>query len=301
MTAILEPPVRLWSCPSCQTKDRTQKTEVHTQMHPCPGLSGLNAPLIEVTDLDAKVDARQVLVSREDYAGDKPVIASCRTDHGDGSNDLTVYAPTSVMPLAVLRPGVNRAMKNISVSPDVAGVGGASFHHRFHDPKLAKMARIARELDSKMAWTTSNGNAYYVFAMGANTAKPSTDAFKVALFLNAVVPAQSTTAAVTQYAGAGSTWSTANETTNTAGTAYTAGGVAVTPVSWTQTTNVVTFTSSGTPQWTSASFSAFGAFVYDTTATNQGISWNYFGGSQSVTSGTFSITWNASGIVTLTC
>ena len=75
----------------------------------------------------------------------------------------------------------------------------------------------------------------------------------------------------------------------------------MTPVSWSQTTNVVTFTSSGSPQWTTASFTAYGGLIYDTTTTNQAISWNYFGGAQTVTSGTFSITWNASGILTLTC
>jgi hypothetical protein len=44
--------------------------------------------------------------------------------------------------------------------------------------------------------------------------------------------------------------------------------------------------------------------VYDTTvgaaATHPGISFNYFGGSQVVTSGTFTINWNASGIATFT-
>jgi hypothetical protein len=147
-----------------------------------------------------------------------------------------------------------------------------------------------------MAFTTSAQNAYYTYVMGTNAAKPSTDSFKTALFGNAVSPAQSTTAALTQYAGASSTWSTSNEI---AGTGYTAGGVSVSSPTWTQASNVVTFTSAGTPQWTSATLSnVYGCFVYDTTSSNQGISWNYFGGAQSVTGGTFTINWNASGICT---
>jgi hypothetical protein len=45
----------------------------------------------------------------------------------------------------------------------------------------------------------------------------------------------------------------------------------------------------------------FGCLVYDNTITagtvaKQGVSFHYFGGSQSVTAGTFTIIWNASGI-----
>jgi hypothetical protein len=150
-----------------------------------------------------------------------------------------------------------------------------------------------------MAWSTSNAVAYYVYLMGTNGAKPSTDAFKVALFGNAVVPAQSTTAALNEYAGSSSTWSTANEIS---GTGYTAGGVSVSSPTWTQSTNVITFASAGTPQWTSATLSGvYGCYVYDTTNSNTGISWNYFGGTQSVTGGTFTITYNASGIASFTC
>jgi hypothetical protein len=52
---------------------------------------------------------------------------------------------------------------------------------------------------------------------------------------------------------------------------------------------------------------AFGCLVYDDTITagtggiaDQGISFNYFGGAQSVTAGTFTIVWNASGIAQIT-
>jgi hypothetical protein len=51
-----------------------------------------------------------------------------------------------------------------------------------------------------------------------------------------------------------------------------------------------------------------GCQVYDDTITvgtggiaDQGVCFNYFGGAQSVTAGTFTIVWNASGIFTVTC
>ena len=154
-------------------------------------------------------------------------------------------------------------------------------------------------------WNGSNGVAYYTYAMGTNQVKPSTDHFNVALFTNGVNPTQSASVTVNEYTGAGSTWDTSNETL---GTGYTAGGASVTPITWGQNvnaagTNVITFTSSGTPQWTGATFTAYGAFVYNTnpsTITNLGISWNWFGGLQQVTAGSFTINWSTSGICTWT-
>lgn len=149
-----------------------------------------------------------------------------------------------------------------------------------------------------MAWSNSKVFAFAVLQVGSNAVKFSTDAYKVALYGNTGTPDNTvTTAALTEYNGAASQWVTANEVS---GTGYTAGGVAVSSPTWTQSSNVVTFTSAGTPQWTSASFTAYGGLVYDTTVSNEGLSYNYFGGAQTVTSGTFSIAWNASGIASFT-
>ena len=52
--------------------------------------------------------------------------------------------------------------------------------------------------------------------------------------------------------------------------------------------------------WTSATFSAYHAVIYDTTASDNLICSFDFGGVQTVSSGTFTIQWNASGIITLT-
>ena len=145
-----------------------------------------------------------------------------------------------------------------------------------------------------MAWSNSKVFAYSVLQVGSNAVKYSTDAYKVALYGNTGTPDNTvTTAALTEYNGVSSQWVTANEVV---GTGYTAGGVAVSSPTWTQTSNVLTFTSAGSPQWTTASFTAYGGLVYDTTASNEGLSYNYFGGAQTVTAGSFTISWNASGI-----
>ena len=88
MTVILEAPVRYWKCPSCGALDKTQKAEVHTQFHNCPAIGGACIPLVEVHDVDDKPDARQIIVPSE-YGRE---VASVRTERGDGSNDVTVFA-----------------------------------------------------------------------------------------------------------------------------------------------------------------------------------------------------------------
>jgi hypothetical protein len=88
---LLEAPVRWWRCPSCDLTDRTQQAEVHTQMHPCPALGGLNVPLVEVPDPDAKPKGRHVPVMAEDYVGPDGRLRAVRTERTDGSNDVTVF------------------------------------------------------------------------------------------------------------------------------------------------------------------------------------------------------------------
>lgn len=150
-----------------------------------------------------------------------------------------------------------------------------------------------------MAWSTSKVFAYATLQGFSKQLNLTSDSYKVALYSsNSMTPdATVTTAVLTEYNGTASQWVTGNEVS---GTGYTAGGVAVTPISLSQTTNVITFTSSGTPSWTTATFTAYGCLVYDTTVSNEGLSFNYFGGAQTVTAGTFTIAWNASGIATWT-
>lgn len=170
-----------------------------------------------------------------------------------------------------------------------------------------------------MAWTASNistaailsmvnGNAntsgaQVTFYTASGTTSFHGDTVNCALYNNSVTTATASTDTLAHnvYLAAGGQWVAANELATSGG--YTIGGVAVTPKTETISTNVATFTSSGTPQWTSATFSAYGALVYDNTiaAAKYVYCWNYFGGIQTVTSGTFTINWNASGIFTITC
>ena len=108
------------------------------------------------------------------------------------------------------------------------------------------------------------------------------DTFKIALFTSSATLGASTT-----------DYASTNETTNTSGTAYTAGGAAltsVTPVA-DSTTAVCDFSD---VSWTSASFTANGCLIYNTTtgtgsSTTDAVAAVAFGGDKTVSSGTFTI------------
>ena len=98
--------------------------------------------------------------------------------------------------------------------------------------------------------------------------------------------------------GAGTTaYSTSEEITNTSGTAYTAGGKALTSVTPTldSSTAVCDFAD---VSWTSASFTARGCLIYNTTSitgftANRSVCAINFGSDKTVTSGTFTIQFPA--------
>lgn len=100
---ILEPPVKLWICPSCGGEHQTKEARPHVPMHSCPALHGCSVPFVEKDGLKS----RHVVVEREDFVGNnkneilnyvngRPVMA-VRTEREDGSNDLHAFAPTAVM------------------------------------------------------------------------------------------------------------------------------------------------------------------------------------------------------------
>jgi hypothetical protein len=95
MPVLLQPVTHWWKCPSCNLVEKTGA--VPNVFHGCPALNGVTIPLVEVNHPDDKPDGRHVVVEREDYARNPDVdrVASIRTDHGDGSNDCTVLAPTA--------------------------------------------------------------------------------------------------------------------------------------------------------------------------------------------------------------
>ena len=103
------------------------------------------------------------------------------------------------------------------------------------------------------------------------------DTFKIALFTSSATLGASTTA-----------YSSLNETTNDAGTAYTAGGenlTSVTPV-LDSSTAVCDFDN---VSWTSATFTANGALIYNSSQSNKAVCAIAFGGDKTATNGTFTV------------
>jgi len=88
----------LWTCPNCDLVEQTHNAEPHTRFHACKGLQGLTAPMVQAGQ-KAKVTA----VEREDFIGTEQVqtdaagrpVMAVVTEREDGSNDVTVFAPTA--------------------------------------------------------------------------------------------------------------------------------------------------------------------------------------------------------------
>ena len=103
------------------------------------------------------------------------------------------------------------------------------------------------------------------------------DTFKLALYTSSATLGASTTA-----------YSATNEITNTSGTAYTAGGenlTSTTPV-LDSSTAVCDFNDIS---WTSASFTANGCLIYNSSKSNKAVCAIAFGSDKTVTTGTFTI------------
>lgn len=107
------------------------------------------------------------------------------------------------------------------------------------------------------------------------------DTFNIALYTNSA----SFTAATTAY-------TSTNEITNTSGTAYVAGGAALSNVNPT-TSGTTALTDFADETWSAASFTARGAMIYNTTPahtyTNPAVLILDFGSDKTATSGDFTI------------
>jgi len=103
------------------------------------------------------------------------------------------------------------------------------------------------------------------------------DTFKIALFTSSATLGASTTA-----------YSTSNEITNSSGTAYTAGGATLTSVTPT-TSGTTAFCDFADVSYTSASFTANGALIYNSSQSDKAVCAIAFGSDKTVTSGTFTI------------
>lgn len=127
------------------------------------------------------------------------------------------------------------------------------------------------------------------------------DTHKIALFNNSITPDQTVTSANSAY-NAGQ-WATAQEVFEAGQWAQ--GGVALTGVASSRSSNVYTFDAADTASGSAADLaSVYGGEVYDDTiaapVADQGICFLYFGGSNSVVNGTFTVVYNATGIFTIT-
>lgn len=132
------------------------------------------------------------------------------------------------------------------------------------------------------------------------------DSVKAALYNTTPTPDKDASLVTTGYNSAGSQWVVANEVSNGN---WTSGGVALTSkASTTPSTGVFMFDAADVaPGGTVTLAGVFGTLVYDDTITvgtggiaDQGVCYNYFGGTQSVTGGTFTIVWHANGIFRIT-
>ena len=110
--------------------------------------------------------------------------------------------------------------------------------------------------------------------------------FKIALYTSSATLGASTTA-----------YSATNEITNTAGSAYSAGGAALTNTG-VGLTSTTAFTDFSDVSYTSASFTANGALIYNTTTdggtgTTNAVAVIAFGSDKTATNGTFTIQFPA--------
>ena len=155
-----------------------------------------------------------------------------------------------------------------------------------------------------MAWANSSIFRQWVADMITRTEAMDvdTDVHKVALYNNTGTPSKDSTAANSAYAV--DQWVVGNEVSQAvqwpvAGVAL-AGKAVTTP-----STGVVMFDGTDTASGSAATLaSVFGCLVYDDTMTtpvaDQGVSFHYFGGTQSVTNGTFTVVWHANGLFRIT-
>ena len=154
-----------------------------------------------------------------------------------------------------------------------------------------------------MAWTNSK-----IFAQTVADALDRTAAYdfdgdtcKAALYDNTITPSNTVSAALSAY-NAGQ-WVTGGEVDDT--TEWDAGGEPLVSNDVTVSTTTITFDAADTSSGGSSATLAdvYGCLVYDDTLTtpvaDQGICYNYFGGANAVTNGTFTIQWSASGIFTI--
>ena len=160
-----------------------------------------------------------------------------------------------------------------------------------------------------MAWSNSKiFSAFITDLMNNTTAMDmNTDALlEAALFDNSITPSQTVTSANSAYAAG--VWASGGitDTGSSAPAGWPSLGRPLVSVTSVFSTNVYTFDAADTVSANAVTTLAatYGCLVYDhsiaSPVADQSMCFNYFGGSNSVTLGTFTIVWNSSGIFTIT-
>jgi hypothetical protein len=97
-TPLITGVIQEWYCPNCKATGVTNERRPHQRFHPCAGLRGILAPLVE-----ASARVQVTAVEREDYVGSeraqtdengRPVMA-VKTEYADGHSDVAVLAPVA--------------------------------------------------------------------------------------------------------------------------------------------------------------------------------------------------------------
>jgi hypothetical protein len=154
-----------------------------------------------------------------------------------------------------------------------------------------------------MAWSNSKIFVSTIEDILENTTAIdlNTDTFNVALFNDSITPSQTVASASTAF-GAG-VWASGEVFD---GAEWPTGGQALDSVTFAPTSNVLKWDAADeVSTGTSATLaSVFGCLIYNisvnTPVDSQGICYLYFGGTNSVTDGTFTVVFNTAGIFTLT-
>ena len=130
-----------------------------------------------------------------------------------------------------------------------------------------------------MAITSAICNSFKVEVLQGihNFTASSGNTFNLALYTSSATLNKSTTA-----------YSATNEISNTSGSAYSAKGKALTSVTPVLSTDTAVCDFSDI-SWTSASFTANGALIYNSSATNAAVCAIAFGSDKTATNGTFTI------------
>jgi hypothetical protein len=162
-----------------------------------------------------------------------------------------------------------------------------------------------------MAWSASKIFRPFLADVLDNTSALDlgSDAFKGALYDNSITPDENVTSANSAYGGAG-VWTATGSGTGTAQVyqagQWAQGGVALAgTVLNSGTSDVVFFDANDIASGAAATLAnIFGLLIYDTTVStpvaNQGICFNYFGGTNAVTNGTFTAVLNVLGLSRIT-